>query len=219
MINLLSSSAFYIVNKKLAKLLGIEAALLLADLISKNAYFENTQWFFNTENNILRDTTLSAYKQRQALKVLRDHNIIITKRKGTPAKQYFMIKHDILMHLISYEEITQQVVKEFDTKLNDNPTTINKNKTIKLNNIFFKIPDVSEIELYCKERNNEVDAENFFNFYESKGWLIGKTKMKNWKACIHTWETRSKNSYSKQQKTESKLDSQLNEYQKGKQLL
>jgi|TARA_R110000824_G_scaffold272287_2_gene460792 hypothetical protein len=219
MINLLSSSAFYIVNKKLSKILGIEAALLLADLISKNAYFENTKWFFNTENNILRDTTLSAYKQRLALKVLRDYKIIITKRKGTPAKQYFYINHDILMHLISCEEIEQLVVKDLDSKSEKNPTTINKNKEIKINNTHFKIPEFSDVELYCKERKNTIDVANFFNFYESKGWFIGKTKMKDWKACIRTWEARSKSAYVAPQNKESKLDSQLNEYLKGKKLL
>ena len=142
MINLLSSSAFFIVNKKLARILGIEAALLLADLISKNQYFENTQWFFNTESNILRDTTLSAYKQRLALKILEDHNIIITKRKGVPARKFYMIKHDNLMHLISCEEIEQLVVKDLNSKSESNPTTINNNKEIKINNTIFGILDV-----------------------------------------------------------------------------
>ena len=216
MINLLSSTAFYIVNKKLAKVLGLEATLLLSDLISKNQYFENSEWFFNTESNISRDTTLSPYKQRQALKVLRDYKIIITKRKGTPAKQYFKIIPKNLIYLISCEEISPQVVKNLDNKSAKNPTTINKNKEIKINNTIFKAPTFDEVELYCKERKNKVDVANFINFYESKGWLIGKNKMKNWKACVRTWESRSTNAY---KKTESKIDSQLNEYIKGKDLL
>jgi len=52
----------------------------------------------------------------------------------------------------------------------------------------FVIPSVSEISNYCKERKNSVDPEKFFNFYQSKGWLVGKSKMKDWRACIHTWE-------------------------------
>tara|TARA_R110000744_G_scaffold86348_1_gene168723 strand:- start:13414 stop:14073 length:660 start_codon:yes stop_codon:yes gene_type:complete len=219
MINLLSSSAFFIVNKKLARILGIEAALLLADLISKNQYFENTQWFFNTESNILRDTTLSAYKQRLALKILEDHNIIITKRKGVPARKFYMIKHDNLMHLISCEEIEQLVVKDLNSKSESNPTTINNNKEIKINNTIFKAPTFLDVENYCKERKNNVDVSNFINFYEAKGWMIGKNKMKSWKACVRTWESNTRNSYNRGAKTESKLDSQLNEYMKGKELL
>lgn len=52
----------------------------------------------------------------------------------------------------------------------------------------FVQPTVEEVSQYCKERNNGVDPVKFWNFYESKGWMVGKTKMKNWKACVHTWE-------------------------------
>lgn len=52
----------------------------------------------------------------------------------------------------------------------------------------FKKPTLSEIKAYCEERNNDIDPENFFNFYESKGWVVGKSPMKDWKAAIRTWE-------------------------------
>ena len=47
-----------------------------------------------------------------------------------------------------------------------------------------------EVQEYCRERKNNVDAEQFIAFYEAKGWLIGKNKMKDWKACVRTWEKR-----------------------------
>lgn len=53
--------------------------------------------------------------------------------------------------------------------------------------VFVK-PSLSEIQTYCKERKNNVDPEEFYDFYESKGWFVGKNKMKDWKACIRTWE-------------------------------
>ena len=52
----------------------------------------------------------------------------------------------------------------------------------------FTPPTLEEVETYCKERNNTVDAETFINFYESKGWFVGKNKMKDWKAAVRTWE-------------------------------
>lgn len=64
----------------------------------------------------------------------------------------------------------------------------------------FKKPSVEEVEEYCKERNNNVDAETFVNFYESKGWLVGKTKMKDWKASVRTWERKSKHIIAKEEK-------------------
>lgn len=52
----------------------------------------------------------------------------------------------------------------------------------------FQKPSVSEIEAYCKERQNSVDPQQFYDFYESKGWRIGNAPMKNWQAAIRTWE-------------------------------
>ena len=41
---------------------------------------------------------------------------------------------------------------------------------------------------YCVERGNKVDPQSFIDFYESKGWMIGKNHMKDWKAAVRTWE-------------------------------
>lgn len=56
----------------------------------------------------------------------------------------------------------------------------------------FKKPSIEEITNYCKERNNNVNPNKFYDFYETKGWYVGKNKMKDWKACIRTWEQRDK---------------------------
>ena len=52
----------------------------------------------------------------------------------------------------------------------------------------FNPPTVEEVRAYCMERGNSVDPEAFIDFYESKGWMIGKNKMKDWKAAVRTWE-------------------------------
>lgn len=49
-------------------------------------------------------------------------------------------------------------------------------------------PTVEEIRAYCRERNNIVDAERFYDYYESNGWKVGKNTMKDWKAAVRTWE-------------------------------
>ena len=70
-----------------------------------------------------------------------------------------------------------------------NTTSIN---TMKVNTKggFLK-PTRFDIKGYCIERKNNVDCETFYDFYESKDWLIGKNKMKDWKACVRTWEKRN----------------------------
>lgn len=49
-------------------------------------------------------------------------------------------------------------------------------------------PTLEEIKQYCIERGNKVDAQHFFDYYESNGWRVGKNSMKNWQAAVRTWE-------------------------------
>ena len=62
----------------------------------------------------------------------------------------------------------------------------------------FTPPSIDEVSAYCTERNNGIDPQHFVDFYEAKGWLVGKNKMKDWKAAVRTWEGRQGNGYSKQ---------------------
>lgn len=77
---------------------------------------------------------------------------------------------------------------ELDTKANKSPTKTKR----------FVKPTLSEIEQYCIERNNNVDAQHFYDHYESNGWKVGKNSMKDWKAAVRTWE---KNNYNKPAKS------------------
>ena len=56
----------------------------------------------------------------------------------------------------------------------------------------FTPPTVEEVQAYCQERKNKVDAQAFVDFYSSKGWMVGKNKMKDWKAAVRTWERNRK---------------------------
>ena len=78
------------------------------------------------------------------------------------------------------------------------PNNINNNINDTISVKRFVLPNVEEIEHYCKERNNSVDAQQFFDYYESKGWKVGKSPMKDWKASVRTWE---KNDYGYHNKT------------------
>ncbi len=49
-------------------------------------------------------------------------------------------------------------------------------------------PTVDEVAAYCQERGNGLDPEAFVDFYASKGWMVGKNPMKDWKAAVRTWE-------------------------------
>ena len=56
----------------------------------------------------------------------------------------------------------------------------------------FKPPTLDEVTIYCKERNNSVNPQQFIDHYTANGWFRGKTKIKDWKACVRTWEKNEK---------------------------
>jgi len=110
-------------------------------------------------------------------------------------------------------------------KLVDNPSvkisTDNTNINITNTNLTdsnkkerFKKPSLDDVKNYCILRNNNIDADAFIDFYESKNWMIGKNKMKDWKAAVRTWERREI-----KKQTMSKLDAQINAWQDAKKLL
>lgn len=59
-------------------------------------------------------------------------------------------------------------------------------------------PSVEEVAAYCRERGNNVDAQTFVDFYSSKGWRVGNSPMKDWKACVRTWERGRSNTSERQ---------------------
>jgi hypothetical protein len=74
----------------------------------------------------------------------------------------------------------------------------NSKEKDKKKNSRFKKPTIKELEKYKKERNTLFDVNTFYDFYESKGWKVGKNSMKDWKAAFRTWERREKESQPKE---------------------
>ena len=157
--HLLSSSAFLIVNKQLAKQVGLKGAILLADLISKEEYFiangMTDGWFFNTEANIERDTTLTSYQQRKCLKTLKNEGMIKTFLRGVPAKTHYKIVENKIWDFLktSYEETSKPVIKEFKNLLLKNHKTINNNRII--------IIDNNKEQQKAKAYFDDLDINNF----------------------------------------------------------
>lgn len=71
---------------------------------------------------------------------------------------------------------------------------------------YFTPPNIEEIREYCVSRNNNVNPEQFYDFYESKGWMVGNARMKDWKAAVRTWERRSERAPATAQKHKGSFD-------------
>ena len=103
--------------------------------------------------------------------------------KAKESHDSVMIEPDLVMQdKITLQEITQEEItlnnKEILTE------TATPKKVIKR----FIPPTIDQVMMYCNERNNSVDANTFVDHYIANGWMRGKTKVKDWKACVRTWE-------------------------------
>ena len=222
--HLLSSTAFLIVNKELAKQVGLKSAVLLADLISKEEYFISKGmtdgWFFNTAKNIESDTSLTSHQQRKAIKNLKDLGVIETKVVGIPAKQHFKIIENKLLSYFntSCEESVKQVVKKTQT--------INKNKEIRItnntisnrrNDFVFEVLtfdyDESILNGFVDYWTEPNKSNTKMKFELNKTWKT-ELRLKTWASNQKKWDKPKSNP-----KTMSKLDAQINVWQEAKKLL
>jgi hypothetical protein len=206
--HLLSSSAFLIVNKQLAKQVGLKGAVLLADLISKEEYFiangMTDGWFFNTAKNIEEDTCLTSHQQRKAIKRLKELGIIETKVIGVPAKQHFKIIENKLLSYFntSCEETAKLVVKKTQTSCKESEQlavkktqTINKNNNNNNNNISNRRNEFV-FEVLSFEYDESI-LNGFIDYWTEPNKSNTKMKFelnKTWKTALRlkTWATNQK---------------------------
>ena len=222
--HLLSSSAFLIVNKQLAKQVGLKGAVLLADLISKEEYFMangmTDGWFFNTAKNIEDDTCLTSHQQRKAIKSLKDLGIIETKVVGIHAKQHFKIIENKLLSYFntSCEETAKLVVKKTQTiNKNNNNNNNNNNISNRRDEFVFEVLSFDYDESILNgfiDYWTEPNKSNTKMKYELQKTWETKRRLKTWANNQKKWDKPKSN-----KKTMSKLDAQINEWQKAKELL
>ena len=81
------------------------------------------------------------------------------------------------------------------------------------NSTRFAKPTVEDIKTYCQERKNGINAEKFYDYYESNGWKVGKNPMKNWKAAVRTWE---RSNYSTEKDNKEDKEKFLEQFYSGK---
>lgn len=133
-----------------------------------------------TSAGIQKRFLLATY-QRKEINILEEYRISCTNNSISCA-------NNSINHVNNAQSKSKVKEKENSTKV----------ESKKVGNVRFLPPSIDEVKKYILEKGFSVDAENFVNFYESKGWFVGKNKMKNWKAAIATWEKREKEQPKKQ---------------------
>lgn len=84
----------------------------------------------------------------------------------------------------------------------------------------FTPPTIDDVAAYVSEKGYHVNADCFVSFYQQKGWMVGKNRMKDWKAAVQNWETRWKDENKAQEKapvckSDSARDAWMGKYIKG----
>ena len=130
-----------------------------------------------TSRDILSlETGLSVQQIRTALDKLKSTNEITieTSSKGTIIQ---------VVNYAKYQLSTNESTNEQPTN-NQQVTTNNKEKKERS---IFKAPSLEELNAFCLENNLILNASDFLNYYDSNGWMVGKNKMKDWKATVRRW--------------------------------
>lgn len=139
-LDLLRSNGSIVVNKNLVHAIGLDAAIMFSELISKQQYFADRGqltedgFFFNTVDNIRLDTGLGEKPQRAAIKKLEMLGVIKTDKRGLPAKRYFKVTEDeqlitgiLVAGKNKKSELEKELIIKGDKKKSAKPNDINSN--------------------------------------------------------------------------------------------
>lgn len=117
------------------------------------------------------------HQSADKLEQIREQNRI-RKQKERERKQ-------IAMSRDGHVTVTQCHATDIDKE-------IDKDKEIDIKVRRFTPPTPTEVQQYCSESGHHIDADAFVDFYNSKNWMVGKNKMKDWKSAVRNWERRDK---------------------------
>lgn len=215
---------------EVAKQYGILEAVIINNLsfwIDHNAanetnYYDGCYWTFNSARAFSELMPYASSKQiRRALDHLKDEGIIQTGNYNKSSydrtlwyaftEKGLSILPNGKMEVLKWENENDQMGTPIpDINTDEKP----KIKNIDMGSRRFQPPTIQEVQEYCTERGNGINAEQFVDYYSARGWELSKgRKIKDWMACVRTWERNGFNSKPKQETKKQYSDEDL-EYAK-----
>lgn len=195
----------HIFDTEIAVKYGVNAAVLLQNLgywIKQNEanetnFFDGTYWTYNSRRAYRELFPYMSERQIDtAFRKLIDDGLVITGNYNKIAYDrtlwYALTqKGKCILHFDGMESAEMSNRDARNVRPIPNINT-NQNTNINTDSVSrakrFIPPTVEEVRSYCAERNNNVDAQRFVDYYTANGWLVGKNKMKDWRAAVRTWE-------------------------------
>lgn len=156
----------------------------------KEGYFRGTTVprgsFVSSIGKLSEETQLTPDEVRTAIKHLISTKEI-TKQSYNKYTVFTVKNYDLYQSVpIKIPDSSQAIPKLFPTIEEKKEGNIKEDTNVSKKR--FAPPSVDEVRAYCAERNNGIDPQSFIDFYESKGWMVGKNHMRDWKAAVRTWE-------------------------------
>lgn len=164
------------------------AQLLFHTLLAINNKCVWEEWFSRTNVSLSGRMGISEkafIRARNELKQLGLIDFVSSKKRGTCTKYCILYNTNGSTKEVQKADINRYKT-ETEIKKDISDDISKKTRTI------FRPPTMQEVKNYCEQRGNNIDAEYFVDFYVSKNWMVGKNKMKDWKACVRTWERNSR---------------------------
>lgn len=144
--------------------------------------------FVSSIGKLAEETQLTPDEVRTAIKHLICTNEI-TKQSYSKYTVFTVKNYDVYQNFPSNSPSSSQAIPKLFPTIEEKKEIKNIKKEVpKGTKKKFEPPSVDDVRAYCQERGNKVDPQKFVDFYESKGWMVGKNHMKDWKAAVRTWE-------------------------------
>ena len=191
---------------ELAQKYGVAEAILLnhfeywieLNRANEKNFYDGRYWTFNSMKAFSKIFPYMTEKKiRNALKHLQDEGLIVTGNYNKLAydRTLWYAFSDLAESILPKGQMEDpEMANGYFQKVEPIPDNKPDNDTDRVALKRFTPPTVDEVAAYCGERNNRIYPQTFVDFYASKGWVVGKSKMKDWKAAIRTWEKRDGNS-------------------------
>ena len=197
---------FYMTPSKISRALHNleENGLIETGCFNHNSY-DRTKWYCITEKAVSFFRTSNSQNDGKQPEKIED---CIFQNEKSISQDGKSISQDEK----SISQNVQMNITDINTVMNPNVTTVIKEgegeQAPAHPKTRFLKPSLEEIRDYCLSRNNYVDPERFFDYYEANGWKVGKNPMKDWRAAVRTWESREKSEAPKKIKKEQHSDAE-----------
>ena len=145
----------------------------------------------NTNVDIVR-SAMKLFESLELVEIFDDQTVYMreverlvgSETKWAEKKRMYRAKEDNVLALSPPSPIDVRQEKELEIEIDKEGKKGRASR--------FTPPTLSEVQAYCQERGKGVDPERWYNYYTANGWMVGKNKMKDWKAAVRTWEAGQK---------------------------